>query len=243
MKRMKRFYQVSTLLFLMFTVSCTPKDVPPKHDKQNVECTKKGTIVTVVMDCVGDYSELGIMDDDNNYYIIEKDKTNNFCKYNEGDKICFDYELGTKKNNSSENQGLNFVPPTFINLTCISECKCKNDCKSVQEVTELPSDTIPTQILNILEMSQQGNILNLKLAFSGCDPDIDPEVLISDHHPITTGTNKIYRCVVSEERVQLCYAYFVRDFCFDLSSLKGNHAKYELVFQTPEGLKSISIVH
>jgi hypothetical protein len=239
MNRMKRFIKGSVLLLMMFTMACKEKDVPDKDNKQNVECTKKGTIVGI--GCVGNY--LGIMDTENNYYHIEEDKTNDFSKYKEGDEICFDFEYCDESTADYSNQGINFTPATSINLTCISDCHCQSDCKRVNEVSELPSDsgTLPTPVLDIVEMRQQGNSLYLKLAFSGCDSDIDPELYLTSM--ITTGPRQVYDCVVRESRVHLCAAHFVKEVCFNLSDLEKKHGNYELIFQTREGSKPIKIVH
>jgi hypothetical protein len=244
MNRIKKSITAGVLLLMVFTMACKKKDIPKKDDKQSVECTKKGTIVP--MDCVGNY--LGIMDADNNYYYIEEDRTNDFSKYKEGDEICFDFELSsestTEYSDQGTEQGFNFTPTTSIDLTCISDCHCQSDCKSVKVVSELPSDSVPSQLLDIIEMRQEGNALYLKLAYSGCDPDIDPDLFISGlmHLQMHQGL-PVYECVVKESRVQLCYAHFVKEFCFDLSELEKKHQYYELLFKTREGSESIKIVH
>lgn len=238
MNRIKKVITAGVLLLMVFTMACKKNDIPKNDDKQSVECTKKGTIVP--MDCVGNY--LGIMGADNNYYYIEKDLTNDFSKYKEGDEICFDFELSSESTAEYSNQGINFTPATSIDLTCISDCHCQSDCKSVKVVSKLPSDSVPAQLLDIIEMRQEGNSLYLKLAYSGCDSDIDPDLFLSENQ-ITTGPRQVYSCVVKENRVQLCYAYFEKEFCFDLSELEKKHQYYELLFKTREGSKSIKIVH
>lgn len=240
MNRIKKGITAGVLLLMVFTMACKKKDIPKNDDKQSVECTKKGTIVP--MDCVGNY--LGIMDADNNYYYIEEDRTNDFSKYKEGDEICFDFELSSESTTEYSDQGFNFPPTTSIDLTCISDCHCQSDCKSVKVVSELPSDSVPSQLLDIIGMRQEGNALYLKLAYSGCDPDIDPDLFMSGlMHMDQLLYRPVYECVVRESRVQLCYAYFEKEFCFDLSELEKKHQGYELLFKTREGSESIKIVH
>ena len=237
MNSIKKIIKASVLLLIVFTVACKDKDIPTHDDKHHVECTKKGTIIP--LGCVGDY--LGIMDSENKFYYIEKDLTNDFLKYKEGDEVCFDYEHCDISTADYSNQGINFVPATSINLKCIRACEC-NKCKPVKEVTELPTGSEPSQILNDLEMRQEGSTLYIKVAFSGCDSDIDPDLFVSLSE-VTMGSGPGYNCILKEDRVQLCQAYFVKEVCFDISKLEKKHQSYELFFETREGSKSIRIAH
>ena len=76
------------------------------------------------------------------------------------------------------------------------------------------------------------------MAFSGCDSDLDPDLFVSlSEVPMDSGPG--YNCILKEDRVQLCQAYFVKEVCFDISKLEKKHQSYELFFETREGSKSI----
>ena len=223
------------MLLVIFTVACNKKDIPKNPDDQKGECTKKGTIVP--MDCVGHY--LGIVDADNNYYYIEEDLTNDFSKYKAGDEICFDFELSDISTADYSNQGITFTPATSVDLTCIS--KCAMDCKPVQLINAIDRDTMPSTLLDIVEMRQEGNSLYVKVAFSGCDADIDPELLVFYHK--LDGPNIGFDCVIEEPGVELCLAHFEKEICFDLSELETKHQNYKLYISTNQGSEIIEIVH
>jgi hypothetical protein len=191
------------------------------------------------MDCVGQY--LGIVDADDNYYYIEEDKTGDFSKYEHGDKICFDYEVSAVSTADYSNQGINFTPATSIDLTCISTCDWDEDCKPVTVVYQFPSDTIPSRLLDIVEMRQEGNSLYVKVSFSGCDADIDPNLYV--FYEQLDGPNIGFDCYISEPGVELCLAHFEKEICFDLSELEQKHQKYKLYFSTNQGSEIIEIAH
>lgn len=238
MNRIKKLTQLGFLFITVFAMSCSKTDTPQQKNHNDTNCSEKGTVVS--MDCVGNY--LGIVDDENNYFYIETDHTNSFSDYKEGDKVCFGYDECDGPQTHMPASSLMNYEATSINLTCIKDCACNSGCRAVKAVNQLPSDTLPNQILKIIEMSQDGNTLNMRIAFSGCDTDIEPDVLAM-LQPNGTGSMPSYSCVLRENRVQLCYAHFEKDICFDLSKLRGKNTEYEMVFDTPEGSKTITIRH
>ncbi|PCJ64308.1 MAG: hypothetical protein COA58_13215 [Bacteroidetes bacterium] len=238
MKQTKNIILAFILLFSIGSfVGCSNSDDIPEQDDKTTECDLRGTIVG--LDCVG--QSLGIMDSKGHFYFIETDRTGDFSKYKEGDSICFSYVDCDDCIRTFNTQNIINTPALPIDLTCINDCGCtNNDCKGVTEVRQLQKDSLRDNLMNVIDIKQNGNSLTIKIAFSGCDDKIDPSLFVAQDLKVMSPT-PWYNCEVKTNRIQLCQAYFTREICFDLTPLTRKYSDFNMNFHTQSGIKTIHI--
>lgn len=193
----KLFPFIFAIVFLSSCLSMDPKLI-------NI-CDQKGTVV--------DHTGL-----DGCKWIIEQEDGSKLIpiaadqqKYNwkDGTQINFGFE--------NENEINTCMAGQTIHLTCLKEVTAKPCDGMSVPVLSFPEDSFARQpSYNIIEHSVQKGMLTLKIGFSGCDPDRDFALWISN---VASKSLPPKRTASINFTEQACLAYFVKELCFDISFL------------------------
>lgn len=146
-----------------------------------------------------------------------------FFYLNEGDRVELKYSKYTKNNSTFDIMckiaNLNYTKATIDYIKKIN----KNfNCKTVKFYSNF--DEKENQNIQVLGARIEGNKLNLKIGFSGCNMDMNRFELYAK--PAITNDFFTYDVKIVDEIPQLCEAYFTNEMCFDITQLKDNTKRY-----------------
>ncbi len=120
-----------------------------------------------------------------------------------------------------------YYPTKCINITCFEEVPrgCFETLLNPQEFDEVYNQASATTSVN-------GNSLNVRVGFSGCSPDEANFSLYAREIPdMSPRGNRIWVVkAVNMSKGITCQAYFTKDICFDLSSIKKYYRDQNLPY-------------
>jgi len=240
MKNLKITLKTLLPILLLTLVTFTACKKEHKGKGTDNKCTQKGTVVDLPIGCVGQSGVLGILGENGVYYDIYTDKTGKFSSFKENDPICFDFENADSTNYEKFRcgNGIMEFPTKSIILTCVNKCKeCDTTgCKPVKQVESF--EYIETGI-NATNIKQEGNLLKMKISFSGCDDELDPDFLIKEMPSV--GAYPAFNCKIKPDQMQMCQAVFTKEVCFDISSILKKYHSATLTLNQSSGIKTFEI--
>ena len=149
---------------------------------------------------------LGVQDNEGKYYFIQKDETGVFKNFKEGDKVKMEF---TRILGCIMAQSCTFPDPDFcITLNRVKPCGTRRVCKRAT----IDRNYLPTtqEYHMISDVKQEGNFIKLTISFSGCDSDINPELILK--RKMVKPYPQAYSAYIKFNRVpQLCKPIFQKE--------------------------------
>ena len=138
---------------------------------------------------------------------------------NEGDRVELKYHKYTGNIGGFEIYcKMAYFYFTRVTIDFINVIKPKTDCSAVTFPTSY--DKLDAASLIILNAKIDNSKLILNIGFGGCDNTTERFKLVAKELP-TAGAIPTFEVKLVDEKAQLCQAYFTKDVCFDLATLKN----------------------
>ncbi len=194
-----------------------PKD-PPSTD-----CSIKGTMVRVLC-ASGIYGDLWIKTDNGKYLqpCEQSFMTTVSIELKEGDRVEFGYaKQGKSSCDNDKIRCLAALPEhQSISLSCIRVIDTKpiGDCPSLV----VDHTNYPENVIQVLESKMDGNLLKLKVGYSGCSQVDNEDFLLSWKGEIQESYPARALLQLSSPFITdgiTCQAYFTNDLCFDVAAI------------------------
>lgn len=184
---------------------------------------------------------LGFKDASGNYYLVKEDKSGDFEKFKNGDKVKLKFD---KTKECMVCYACTCPKPDYCAIVySVFSCESEEeeDCsKAVLNAYYEPKvkEQEPHQV-SILGYAN--GELSVKIGVSGCDGDIAPELILRKSQ--LKSYPQIYDAYLNFKRKpQLCDAAFQVTECFDISTLMNQEKQARIIFHDSSGETKEKIV-
>ena len=196
-----------------------PKDPPA------TTCSVKGTIVRVTCG-FGVYGDLWIKTDNGKYLqpCEQSFMPQVPVDVKEGDQVEFGYRVQKESSCYSDEIRCLAALPEYqsVTITCIRVIDTK-PIDTCPKIVIDPTD-YESRFIQILESEMDGNLLKVKVGYSGCNMVENADFTLSWKGEVAESNPSQARLQLFSPKVaegNVCQAYFTNDLCFDVSAVKA----------------------
>jgi hypothetical protein len=183
------------------------------------DCSLTGTMVRVICG-VSIYDNLWIRTDNGKLIQPCEQSFQTFVALNfkEGDRVKFSYR---KINGPSPcDEMIRCLAATPEHTPAIIDCIRVTDPIGGNCGTLLVRQAPEGGYVSVLNAAVSGNMLKLKIGYSGCSPMGDEEFELSWNGALAKSIPARAQLEISSKHIEMCQAYFTKDLCFDISAIK-----------------------
>lgn len=183
------------------------------------DCNMTGTMVRVLCG-VSIYDNLWIKTDNGKLIQPCEQSFQTFVAldFKEGDRVQFSYRK--IKGTSPCDEMITCAAATPEHTSAVIDCIRVTDPVGGNCGTLVTKEAPEGGYVSVLEAAVSGNMLKLKIGYSGCSEMPDDEFKLSWNGALAKSIPAQAQLEINSNRIEMCQAYFTKHICFDISEIK-----------------------